>query len=279
MDSAQAVRDIKSFLLEAGDFALQNQKSAKTHFKDGEQIVTETDIAVSHLARKRLASWLDRPEHLLIDEESIDQAGTPSEAFAAADYLWALDPIDGTAGYALGRKMWGVSLGVFYKGEPLIGGIYLPALRELLLADATNVWRTENVGLPDAQESEIRCVEIPVNSQVFVEGFFGEGFKRSEGFKKKVWMNTPESAVQGFYSALTLQAAGTTAVAEYSLWDAAAGFVLAQRAGFKIRSLDDGRDFVRFSAQDFKNDWKMNKDWLLCAEGNFDYIREAVKGA
>jgi fructose-1,6-bisphosphatase/inositol monophosphatase family enzyme len=135
MDVQKAISDIKNFLLDAGNLAVKKQKSAKVSYKDGNQALTETDIAISKMSRDTFAAWFKDPAHVLIDEESTDQIGTPAETFAHSTYQWALDPIDGTAGYALGRRLWGISLGILEKGVPLAGGIYLPALNEMLLAD------------------------------------------------------------------------------------------------------------------------------------------------
>jgi fructose-1,6-bisphosphatase/inositol monophosphatase family enzyme len=279
MNVQQAVSDIKNFLLEAGSFALKNQKSAKTSFKDDDQIVTESDLAISKLAQTKLARWLEKPGHIMLDEESIDQAGTPQKVFANSEYQWALDPIDGTAGYAMGRDRWGISLGLLHKGMPLAGGIYMPAIHEMLLADENRAWRIENFETPNEKESILQCVGMPVNSQTFVESFRRSGVAWGEKRpKSKLWINTPESAVQGFFSTFVGQAASATVADGYGIWDAAASLAIAARAGFKMRSIDNGRECAGLSASDFKNDWNFAENWLICVDKNFDYISKALKG-
>lgn len=268
---------IQSFLEEAGELALKAQKVIKAMYKDGNQALTETDLAISKLAHQRLSPWLKQKGHVLLDEESIDGVGDPNEVFANNDYLWVLDPIDGTAGYALGRRMWGISLGLIYKGKPLLGGIYLPAIGELLLADSTRVWRIQNPFIAQAKESEIQCQDMKIHSQIFVESYFGilETWD-SNKFGNNFWLNTPESAVQGFYSALVGQAAGATM--RFSIWDVAAALVMAKRGGFVVRSLTDGRVWDCLQASDFKNNWKLADAWLLCADSNYEHISKGIKG-
>jgi myo-inositol-1(or 4)-monophosphatase len=48
--------------------------------------------------------------------------------------LWTIDPIDGTAAYAAGLPVWGVSVGILQNWEPLAGMFYLPLLEELYLS-------------------------------------------------------------------------------------------------------------------------------------------------
>ena len=276
MDTQKALNDILSFMKEAGALALQNQGRAKVSYKDGNQALTETDLAISQLAQQRLKTWFDQPNHMLIDEESIKL--TPDEVFAQSEYQWALDPIDGTAGYALGRKLYGISMGVCHKGKPLLGVIYLPALNELLVADENKAWRVNRPFSPEAKEEPLQCRPMEVHSQIFVESYFGKLDAWDVLSPHKLWLNTPESAVQGFASALMSQAAGATMARVFSIWDVAAAAAIAQRAGFSIRSLSDGRPLTTFGPNDFKPNWKLSDTWLICAEQNFALISAELKG-
>lgn len=275
MDTQKALKDILSFIEEAGTLAVQNQGQAKISYKDGNQALTETDLAISNLAQQRLKTWFDQPDHMLIDEESIKL--TPDEVFTKSEYQWCLDPIDGTAGYALGRKLYGISIGICHKGKPLLGVIYLPAIHELLIADEDKAWRTENPFSAQAKESPLQCRTMDVHSQIFVESYFGKIATWDGLFSGKIWLNTPESAVQGFASVLTLQAAGATMTTMFSIWDVAAAAAIAQRSGFIIRSLSNGRVFTEFEPNDFKSNWKLSGTWLICADQNFTYISAALK--
>lgn len=280
MDTAAALADIQAILAEAGALAVRAQKGVRTTYKDGNQALTETDLAISRLTQARLAPWLSQPGHVLLDEESIDQAGTPDKVFAETEYQWVLDPIDGTAGYALGRKLYGISLGLLHRGVPLLGGIYLPAQKELLLADTTRAWRVENAFTADAVESPLQCEAMPVHNQIFVESYFGHLHPwNSQGpSSQHIWLNTPESAVQGLFTALTGQAAASTMVRMFSIWDVAAALAMAKRASFAVKSMTDGRLWERLTAADFQPNWKLADTWLLSAEQNYTVVRDALTG-
>lgn len=280
MDTAAALADIQAILAEGGALARQAQKGVRTTYKDGNQALTETDLAISRLTQEKLAPWLAQPGHVLLDEESIDRAGTPERVFAESDYQWVLDPIDGTAGYALGRKLYGISLALLHHGVPMLGGIYLPAQHELLLADESRAWHVDNPFTADAEETPLTATAMPVHSQTFVESYFAEKMGWGANlWNDKIWNNTPESAVQGFASALSGRAGGATMVTGFSIWDVAGAMALAQRAGFVVRSMYDGRRWERMEASNFKSNWKLAENWLLCADSNFDYISNAIKGS
>lgn len=274
MDTQKAVAAIYDFLLEAGALALSKQKGIKAMYKDGNQALTEADLAVSKLAQMRFADWLNSGGHVLIDEESIER--TPNDIFANSEYQWVLDPIDGTAGYALGRKMWGISIGILHNGVPLIGGIYMPAAGYFLLSDGRD---TYSIDVQSGVREKITCRKMDIHSQIFVESFLGVGFQwGSDINQRKVWVNSPESAVQGGVATLFHQAAGTTLMSFYSIWDVAGIAALAKTAGFKIMSMDDGHEWTKFVADDFKENWKLKSNWLLSHPDNFSELSLAIKG-
>lgn len=55
-----------------------------------------------------------------------------------AEYLWIIDPLDGTTNFAHGYPMSCVSIGVLRNGKPYLGGVYDPFRKELFLAENGN---------------------------------------------------------------------------------------------------------------------------------------------
>lgn len=280
IDNAKAFADIRTFLIEAGAYAKLHQKTAKCHFKAGEQAVTETDLAISKLAQERLAGWLAQAGHVLLDEESIADKGTPAEVFARTRYQWILDPIDGTAGYAMGRRMWGVSLALWENGRPLMGGIILPVQRALMLCDGVHSWIVEEMGTSDEVVSDLSAKAMPVNSQTFVESFQADCLRwGSDVFRNRAWVNTPESGVQGFYSALTGRAAASLVLPMYSIWDIAGAASLARCGGFTVRDFETGARKETYGADDFQNNWKLARAWVYGPDETYDAVRAAIKAS
>ncbi len=63
-----------------------------------------------------------------------------------ADLVWCVDPLDGTSNFLKGAHNWCVSIGLWSKGEPILGIIYDP-LRDELFAGADGIAPTVN-GVP-----------------------------------------------------------------------------------------------------------------------------------
>lgn len=64
-----------------------------------------------------------RPEHGIIGEEMEDRAPD-------AEYIWVLDPIDGTQSFVTGKPVFGTLIGLLRNGEPVLGVMDIPALKE-----------------------------------------------------------------------------------------------------------------------------------------------------
>jgi len=64
-----------------------------------------------------------QPEHGIIGEEMEDR--TPD-----AEYVWVLDPIDGTQSFVTGKPVFGTLIGLLRNGEPILGVMDIPALKE-----------------------------------------------------------------------------------------------------------------------------------------------------
>lgn len=100
--------------------------TAKVSYKGRANPVTEADIAAEEAI---LAVVLGRfPGHDFLTEERAPRA-------SGSDYVWVIDPIDGTVNYAHGFPHSGVSVAVVRRGTTLVGGVYDPFRDELFLAE------------------------------------------------------------------------------------------------------------------------------------------------
>src|SRR5262245_36324721 len=93
LDFALALSD------EAGEFILPLWKSvAVDHKADGSE-VTEADRGAEQLLRRRIAERY--PDHTVLGEEF------GGDTVRDAGHLWLVDPIDGTASFAVGLPLFG----------------------------------------------------------------------------------------------------------------------------------------------------------------------------
>ncbi len=78
--------------------------------------VSETDRAIEALLRERIAGRF--PEHGVIGEEA------SGDAEAGREFVWVLDPVDGTANFVNGFPLFSSSIGVLRRGRPVVGAIW-----------------------------------------------------------------------------------------------------------------------------------------------------------
>lgn len=65
------------------------------------------------------------PTHAIFGEENGWRCKEDS-----ADYVWVLDPIDGTKSFITGKPLFGTLIALLHKGKPILGIIDQPVLRE-----------------------------------------------------------------------------------------------------------------------------------------------------
>ncbi|MBS7810049.1 histidinol-phosphatase [Roseococcus pinisoli] len=83
--------------------------------------VTEADRAAERALRAFLGERF--PAHGIVGEEYGTERGD-------AEYLWVLDPIDGTRAFLTGRPLFGTLIGLLHRGVPVLGLIDQPVTRE-----------------------------------------------------------------------------------------------------------------------------------------------------
>lgn len=88
-------------------------------------VVTRADKQAEEFLLKQIQ--LVFPGHGVLGEESGAHAGS-------GDYLWVVDPLDGTNNFSQGLPVFTVSIGLEYKGEAVLGVVYAPYFDEMYTA-------------------------------------------------------------------------------------------------------------------------------------------------
>lgn len=110
---------------QAGQMALTwFRQTLDIDLKSDSSPVTEADRAVELWLRQSLADLY--PDHGVMGEEFANER-------LDAEYLWVVDPIDGTRSFITGWPIWGTLLALLHQGEPCLGIIEMPALEETWL--------------------------------------------------------------------------------------------------------------------------------------------------
>jgi myo-inositol-1(or 4)-monophosphatase len=88
--------------------------------------VTQADRAAERAMRAMIQHAF--PDHGIIGEEfGSDRAD--------AEYVWALDPIDGTKSFISGMPAWGTLIALMRSGEPVFGMVHQPFIGERFSGD------------------------------------------------------------------------------------------------------------------------------------------------
>jgi len=102
---------------------------ARRHFRSRLTIDTKADNSPVTIADREAETAMRAilaeavPEHGILGEEHGSER-------LDAEYVWVLDPIDGTQGFATGKPLWGVLVALTHRGRPVLGVIDHPALGE-----------------------------------------------------------------------------------------------------------------------------------------------------
>jgi histidinol-phosphatase len=100
---------------------LRNFRNTRIYHKADGSEVTIADRGAERVLRRHLRrAW---PHDRILGEEYGGELTTSGRC-------WLVDPIDGTASYALGVPMFGTLISLLVDGEPVIGCIHLSALGE-----------------------------------------------------------------------------------------------------------------------------------------------------
>lgn len=127
IDIDEALKKAKKWAYEAGKVQLEYMdKKLEIETKSTAiDLITQVD----YLSEKIILSGIREayPEHAVLSEE----AGINE---AASDYMWIIDPLDGTTNYAQGLPVFAVSIALQYQGETVLGVVYAPFMRQMFAA-------------------------------------------------------------------------------------------------------------------------------------------------
>jgi myo-inositol-1(or 4)-monophosphatase len=125
IDPQALLPHVRDVAYEAGEIAMRFFRSglstsARIWSKAGGSPVTEADVAVDTFLKVRLSGMF--PEAGWLSEETADDARR-----LGRDYVWIVDPIDGTRAYLSGSHDWSVAIALLRGDRPVLGIVYAPA--------------------------------------------------------------------------------------------------------------------------------------------------------
>ena len=100
--------------------------------------VTSADLKVNELIISRLNDKYKEINWEILSEENVKSAVHNFDS--NSDWLWVLDPLDGTKDFIQGTSNYSMHLALNYKKKPLIGIVLIPEKDELWITDGEKTW-------------------------------------------------------------------------------------------------------------------------------------------
>ncbi len=204
----------------AGELLLRsyfNQVSPER--KLDKSLVTAADRAIEDWLREQIHAHY--PDHGVMGEER-EPEGLDRE------YVWVIDPIDGTSSFVSGLPMWAVSIGVIWCGQPVAGVIYLPVLGDCYWAVAGGraFWNETPIHVAPPQPPS-------PNDWIAIPSTFHRAY--TIHYPGKVRVLGSVAADCCYVARGQAQAA---IIGRAKVWDVAAGWVIVQAAGGVVCPLE-----------------------------------------
>ena len=196
-------------------------------------IVTEADLASERFILSELRAAF--PNHGIISEET-------NQRFSDAEWVWIVDPLDGTTNFSHGLPIYGVNIALAQNAYPLLGVTYEPANNRTYWAvRGQGAWRREGNAETPLHVSEINEPRSAVLATGFQYSRTDAGRVRHAEFA--ILDNLTQSVRRLGAASMTMVwvAAGhLEAYWETGLkpWDFAPGWVLVEEAGGLLTQYD-----------------------------------------
>ncbi|CAL5346540.1 unnamed protein product [Camellia sinensis] len=253
---------------EEGNHFLQSKKgreflSLEVYGRQGGQLSTDkmSEVAILEVVTKNFK------DHLILGEEG-GLIGNSS-----SDYLWCIDPLDGTTNFAHCYPSFAVSVGVLYKGKPAAGAV-------VEFVGGPMCWNTRTFSAAagggafcngqkiQVSHTDKRLVEdVPNNTLCFMAQFMqgkgtekkveqsllvtGFGYEHDDAWSTNIELFKEFTDVSRGVRRLGAAAVDMCHVAlgiveaywEYRLkpWDMAAGVLIVEEAGGVVSCMDGGK--------------------------------------
>lgn len=171
------------------------------------------------------------PDISILSEESVDDATRYTN-----DYVWVIDPLDGTKEFIKKNGQFTVNIALAYKGKPVLGVIYVPVTETLFYASKGQAAYKEENGI---------VTEISVTNKL--ENLVWVGSKSHSGEKEEALINSHKEIISETISAGSslkgMMVAEGKADVYYRFgytceWDTCAMQCIVEEAGGLFRQMD-----------------------------------------
>jgi myo-inositol-1(or 4)-monophosphatase len=211
-------------------------KDIEVEYKDKKEQdpVTSADKDIQTYLTESIARLY--PDHGILGEEGPHEG----DDIPSPEFLWVLDPLDGTKNFLNGLPIYAVSIGVIHRGIPVAGALFIPWPNDsggvvIHARKGGGTWIDDRAILVSQSEG-------PTNSRLSgIPGSFGGMFQVGKDLSGR--MGDPRITGSIAYD-LAMAACGVlqyVVLGAPKIWDIAGGVVLVTEAGGMVHHRPKGR--------------------------------------
>jgi myo-inositol-1(or 4)-monophosphatase len=195
----------------------------KSLLKSKTEIVTQVDKDTEKLLIKNIKKAF--PSHGFLGEEFGSKK-------SQADYIWIIDPIDGTTNFSIHNPLWCISIGLAYKNEIIFGIIYVPVLNELFWSekDKGSFLNNKKMKLPSLNKAKI--IHTFCHGQRKRDLKVALNYYRDQKMKSLDCRQLGSAAIEIAYVASGR--VDSIMIPGIKVWDVAAGALIAKESGVNV---------------------------------------------
>ena len=154
LDIHNLIDDLRNFSWEASKVMLYYAKEIKNleekkniiKTKRNEDPVTLADLKVNELIIQRINQKYPNYDWGILSEENVKFSPENRISNSWPEWLWVLDPLDGTKDFIQGTGNYAMHLSLNYKKRPLIGVVLIPEKDELWITNGKKLWCEKSDG-------------------------------------------------------------------------------------------------------------------------------------
>lgn len=204
---------LPQWLEQAGQLAMVYFRQVVPQRKSNGSLLTEADLTIERFLISQLQTAYPNIDILAEESDPTQQQ---------SDFLWTIDPVDGTTAFVHGLPDWGIAVGLLHAGRPVWGMFHMPMLGKTI----TN----------GGERSGKR--PFSVRTTWGIKGFLA--VSSSSAHRKFNLQVKRFRTVSSVSTALVYVAQGVAAAAfipKARLWDLVPGMAIIEQAGGEMRYL------------------------------------------
>ena len=251
-DDDEALREIESHAVrivrESGAILRAHFELAlNVEYKDDKQSdpVTNADYACQTFLTEAIGKRF--PGHGILGEEDNAEERERVDGQPAPDFVWVLDPLDGTRNFLSGLPLYASSIGVLYRGTPVVAAVFMPWPSDEggIVMHAHRGGGTHVDGEP---VTTLNASEPEGNRLVTLPGGFGALFNVRRALRGKAGELRMTGSIAYELAMVAKGVTQYTITTAPFLWDAAGGSLLVMEAGGIVLQGGRNRLFGRLPA-------------------------------